>query len=209
MQAVQGLAVRLGSGFARVRGALYSGFGRDRWQKPEQVIAALGLEQGDRVADLGSGGGYFTFRLARAVGPSGVVFAVDRDRALLEAIERRATKEGQGNIRTVDAAVDDPALPELVQLVFVSNAYHHLKDRVDYFRRASRYLAPGGRIAILEGKREGLMARLFGHATSPATIRAEMRSAGYRVADTHELLPRESFFVFSLDEVAPERNATG
>jgi arsenite methyltransferase len=209
MQPVQGLAARLRSGFARIRGALYSGFGRDRWQKPEQVIAALALKPGDRVADLGSGGGYFTFRLARAVGPSGVVFAVDRDRGLLEGIARRATKEGLANIRAVDAAADDPALPEPVQLVFVSNAYHHLENHADYFRRASRYLAPGGRVAILEGKREGLMARLFGHATSPATIRAEMRSAGYRVVDAHELLRRESFLVFTLETPTHEAGAEG
>jgi arsenite methyltransferase len=200
MQAVQGLAACLGSAFARVRGALYSGFGRDRWQRPDEVIAALQLKPGDRVADLGSGGGYFTFRLARAVGPSGVVFAVDRDRALLDGIARRATKDGLANIQTVDADADDPALPEPVDLVFVSNAYHHLENHVDYFRRASRHLAPGGRIAILEGTREGLMARLFGHATSPATIRGEMRSAGYRVVDAHDLLRRESFFVFTRDE---------
>jgi arsenite methyltransferase len=209
MQAVQGLAARLGSGFARLRGALYSGFGRDRWQKPDDVIATLGLKPGDRVADLGSGGGYFTFRLARAVGPTGVVFAVDRDGGLLEEIGRRATRENTANVRTVDARDDDPALPEPVQLVFVSNAYHHLENRVDYFRGASRYLAPGGRIAILEGKREGLMARLFGHATSPATIRAEMRSAGYRVVDAHDLLHRESFLVFALEEPTPKAVAEG
>lgn len=201
MGGVQGPGARLGEAFARLRGALYSGFGRDRWQKPDEVIAALGLKPGDRVADLGSGGGYFTFRLARAAGPTGVVFAVDRDRALLQAIARRATKE-VANVRTVEAAVDDPALPELVQLIFVSHAYHHLDNRVEYFRAASQYLAPAGRIAILEGNRAGLMARLFSHGSSPATIRAEMRSAGYRVVDTHELLRRESFFVFARDDAS-------
>ena len=93
--------------------------------------------------------------------------------------------------------------------MFVSNAYHHLENHVDYFRRVSRYLAPGGRIAILEGKREGLLARLFGHATSPATIRAEMRSAGYRVVDAHELLRRESFLVFAPEGPTPKAGGEG
>src|SRR4030095_12939357 len=57
----------------------YEGWGRDRWQQPDGVIEALRLRPGDRVADLGSGGGYFTFRLAKAVGPTGHVYAVDVD----------------------------------------------------------------------------------------------------------------------------------
>jgi cyclopropane fatty-acyl-phospholipid synthase-like methyltransferase len=204
MQAVQLLAARIGAAFAAVKGALYSGFGRDRWQKPDEVIRALALKPGDRVADLGSGGGYFTFRLAREVTPSGIVYAVDRDLGLLRAIARRAAKEKVANVRTVEAAADDPALPEPVQLVFVSNAYHHLDHRAEYFRKAARYVALNGRIAILEGKREGFFARLFGHATSPATIRAEMRSAGYRVVDAHDLLPRESFLIFALEVPSAE-----
>jgi arsenite methyltransferase len=209
MQAVQRLGARAGSAFAALKGALYSGFGRDRWQKPEQVITALGLEPGDRVADLGSGGGYFTFRLARAVGSSGLAYAVDRDRRLLDAIAARASKEGVANVRTVFAATDDPALPEPVQLVFVSNAYHHLDDRVAYFRSAARYLAADGRIAILEGKKEGFFARLFGHATSPGTIRAEMRSAGYRVVAADDILPRQSFLIFALEAPSAEPGAQG
>jgi predicted methyltransferase len=58
----------------------YVGFGRDRWQQPDRVMAELGLQPGNQVADLGAGGGYFTVRLARAVAPSGVVYAVDTTR---------------------------------------------------------------------------------------------------------------------------------
>jgi len=58
----------------------YEGFNRDEWQKPEEVIKALSIQPGDHVADLGSGSGYFTFRLADAVGPTGKVYAVDIDK---------------------------------------------------------------------------------------------------------------------------------
>ncbi|MDP8957777.1 MAG: hypothetical protein M3N51_00920, partial [Actinomycetota bacterium] len=74
----------------------YSGLRRDRWQQPERVVAELGLQPGDRVADLGAGGGYFTFRLARAVGPSGVVYAVDTDRDVPSSLSERAVREGVG-----------------------------------------------------------------------------------------------------------------
>jgi len=89
----------------------YEGFGRDDWQKPGEVVAALAIRSGDRVADLGSGGGYFTFRLAQAVGPAGKVYAVDVDSALLDDLAERAKEQGYGNVARVLAKYDDPMLP--------------------------------------------------------------------------------------------------
>ena len=63
---------------------------RDRWQQPEVVIHSLSLQPGNHVADLGAGGGYFTFRLADAVGPTGKVYAVDIDKGNLEYIASQA-----------------------------------------------------------------------------------------------------------------------
>src|SRR3990172_9550282 len=85
----------------------YEGWGRDEWQQPERVVEALGLEPGARVADLGSGGGYFTFRLARAVGPTGKVYAVDVDEDLNAYVAERAREEGHANVETVLAEYTD------------------------------------------------------------------------------------------------------
>jgi predicted methyltransferase len=177
----------------------YEGFGRDRWQQPERVVAALEIEPGARVADLGAGGGYFTGRLADAVGPTGVVYAIDVDPDMTAYLEEHA----RPNVKVVLAPYDDPALPEPVDLIFTCNTYHHIGARADYFRNARRHLAPGGRVAIVELARHGWLQRLFAHFTPPETIRAEMEAAGYRQTEEHGFLERQSFLVFELAPVAP------
>jgi arsenite methyltransferase len=175
---------------------LYDGVGRDTWQQPERVIGALGLGPGDEVADLGSGTGYFTFRLAREVQPAGEVWAVDTDRALLAAIGRRAAEEGVHNVETVEIR-DELYLPHPVDLIFLSNVYHHLPEQTRYFADVRAVLKPGGRVAILESRPAGLFARLFGHATDPAVVRGAMERAGYRLVASHDFVERRSFQIFT------------
>jgi len=191
-------------GCASMKRAAYAPDDRNEWQKPDQVVAALELAPGSRVADLGAGGGYFTFRLADAVGPLGTVYAVDVDRAMLDYIARRAQEEGRANVVTVLAAPDDPELPDgAVDLVFTSNTYHHLPDRVSYFRKLHVDLAPGGRVAVVEYEAVGWFPRLFGHNTDPATIRGELHDAGYGLVRSYEFLPRQSFMIFEPSPPAP------
>jgi len=191
------LALPLLCGCTALKRFAYEGFGRDGWQKPEEVVAALALRPGDHVADLGSGGGYFTFRLAQAVGPAGRVYAVDVDAGLLKDIAGRAREQGYGNVEEVLAKYDDPMLPKSgVHLIFTSNVYHHLEDRVRYFSGAAKYLRPGGRVAIIDFRDAGL-AGMIGHATPEQLIRKEMGEAGYRLEREYEFLERQSFLVFS------------
>ena len=74
---------------------------RDEWQQPDRVMDALGIADGSRVADLGAGGGWFTTRLARRVGPNGIVYAEDIQREMIESIRRRVDREGLRNVRTI------------------------------------------------------------------------------------------------------------
>ncbi len=173
---------------------------RDAWQHPEKVITVLEIEPGQRVADLGSGGGYFSFRLADAVGPGGVVYAVDVDRAMNEDLARRARKRGYENIEIVMAAYDDPRIPgEGVDLIFTSNTYHHIEHRSAYFGNARRYLKPGGRVAIIDYKREGWLRKLIGHSMERDVITGEMESTGYRLESDHDFLPNQHFLVFAYE----------
>jgi arsenite methyltransferase len=179
-----------------VKRFLYEGVRRDRWQKPDLVLGALRLRPGMIVADLGSGAGYFTIRLARAIGPEGTVFAVDTDADLRDSVVERARGQGLGNVRAVAAGAEDPALPEPVDLIFLASVFHHLPDPPAYFRRAIAGLRPGGRVAILETRPEGLGARIFGHVTAPERVRSDMVAAGYRPTDSLEGLPRQSLQFF-------------
>src|SRR5512134_4139069 len=162
-----------------VKRCAYEGGGRDEWQKPDEVVRALELAPGARVADLGSGGGYFTFRLAEAVGAGGRVFAVDVDEGLNTYVREEAARRELTQIAIVLAAYDDPRIPEPVDLIFTSNTYHHLEARPAYFANARRYLRPGGRIAVVEYKRQGFFQWLFPHSTEASEIQAEMEEAGY------------------------------
>lgn len=177
---------------------LYEGFGRDGWQQPARVIEALGVEPGQRVADLGAGGGYFTFPLAEAVGPDGVVYAVDVDPDMTAYLEERATEEGAGQVRVVLGEYADPLLPDgEIDLLFTCNTYHHIEERPDYFRRVRADLAPGGRVAILELSDVSWFPRTFGHHTPRDRIVAEMEEAGYALAREHDFLERQHFLVFT------------
>jgi arsenite methyltransferase len=182
------------SGCDSIKRWMWAGPGRDDWQNPDQVVAALGLETGNEVADLGSGGGYFTFRMAEAVGDAGRVYAVDIEQSLLDYIAEEAEKRGLGQIKTILAPVDGLGLPDAsVDLIFLSNVYHHLPDPADYFRRARSTLKSGGRIAVLDFSDDGL---LRGHATPADKVKTELEAAGYRLAETHAFLERQSFQIF-------------
>jgi predicted methyltransferase len=191
------LVAAIASGCTSLKRFAYEGFGRDRWQQPERVVRALAVRPGSRVADLGAGGGYFTFRLADAVGPEGVVYAVDVDPGMVGWVRDRAAREERRNVEAILAAPDDPRLPPGgVDLVFTSNTYHHIADRTAYFARVRDVLRPGGRLAVIEYRHDASwLTRFFGHATTEETIRKELETAGWRVAAEHGFLARQTFLV--------------
>lgn len=191
-----GLLSRFRAAFKRLA---YSGLRRDRWQQPDQVLEALDLAAGERVADLGAGGGYFTFRLARAVGTSGIVYAVDTDDDMLAWLSDAAAAEGLVNVVPVRARPDEAQIPEPVDLAVLANVYHHLPEQLDYLRNLTLHLRPRGRVAVLESRPLGLH-RIFGHATSEEDIRADFDAAGYGLVARHDFLAHQSFQIFEQRE---------
>ena len=173
-----------------IRRLLYAGgTRRDRLRDPDTVVAALDLRPGMIVGDLGPGYGHFTLRMARAVAPDGVVHALDASQSTLDELRQAAEDRGITNLRYVRVRRDRLELPEPVDLLFVSATYHHLQDPATYFAAARTHLRAGGRVAILESRREGLLARWRGrHASSPRRILREMETAGYELSATHEVV---------------------
>ena len=196
------LVVAMGCGPLRRLG--YGGFARDSWQQPERVIESLALPPGAHVADLGSGGGYFTWPLAEAVGESGRVYAIDVDPDMTSHIAEESREKGYPNVQPILAEFDDPLIPEGgVDLIFTCNTYHHFDAREEYFRRAARYLRPGGRLAVIEFDGRGWIQRLFPHFTAPEDIRAELEAAGYRRVEDFDFLGSQSFQVFKRADASP------
>ena len=124
---------------------LLEGSDREQWQKPDQIMDRLGIADGSIVADLGAGGGWFTTRLARRVGPNGFVYAEDIQPQMIEAIGRRIQREGLLNVRTVLGTVKDPRLPRGIDAVLIVDAYHEMEDPVTLLRNVERSLKPQGR----------------------------------------------------------------
>ncbi len=181
-----------------IKRRMYEPADRDSWQHPERVIQSLSIAPGQRVADLGAGGGYFTFRLARAVGPTGVVYAIDVDPDMTGLLEASVA---EGDHANVEVLLVDPAEPELpgggLDLIFTCNTYHHLKERPAYFRRLKRYLNPEGRVAIIDHHPDGWLQWVVPHSSRSEVIRSEMEAAGYRLESAYDYLPKQSFLVFA------------
>jgi predicted methyltransferase len=124
---------------------------RDQWQRPAEVMDELGVRRGGVVADVGAGGGYFTFRLAERVGTQGKVYAEDIADDRLAEIRNRAKKEGPAQITTVLGAADDPHLPaESLDVVLVVNAYHEMKQYDAMLQGMYRALKPSGRLGVID-----------------------------------------------------------
>lgn len=168
---------------------------RDAWQMPDQVIAALHLKQGQTVADIGAGTGYFTVRLAKS-DASPRVYAVDIEPSMVKYLQKRAAKEGLNNILPVQASPDEPNLPEPVDLVLIVNTYHHIGDREAYFRRLATSVKPGGQVAIIDFKKDSPEGPPREFRFPPDRFITEMGRAGYKLTVRHRFLPRQEFLIF-------------
>lgn len=168
---------------------------RDAWQMPARVIDALGLKGGMSVADIGAGTGYFSMRLART-SPGLTVFAADIEPAMVEYLRKRAMSEHLKNVVPVLAGASSPNLPTLVDLALVVDTYHHLPNRVAYFRDLKTSLTPSGRVAIIDFRKDAPDGPPVEFRFSPEQIEAEFTQAGFRLESKLDFLPRQHFLIF-------------
>ena len=170
---------------------LLEGPDRDAWQQPEQVMDALGIADGARVADLGAGGGWFTVRLSRRVGPNGRVYAEDIQPQMIESIGRRIRREGLTNVITVLGTPNDPRLPTDLDAVLIVSTYPEMTDPVALLENVAASLKPNGRVGIID-------FRLEGGGPGPPTDERVEPDAVIRDAERAglQLLAREEFLTY-------------
>ena len=177
---------------------------RAGWQLPDKVIESLDIQPGDHVADIGAGGGYFTFILKDAVGLTGKVYAVDVEQEITEQLADRVAEDNHFNVVVILVEFEDTLLPdETIDLVFLCNTYHHIENRVDYFSNLKTDLKSDGRVAIIDMKDDltGIL-RLFAtapHWTPKQLPLSEMERAGYRHQSSFDFLPVQNFEVFAVN----------
>jgi predicted methyltransferase len=172
--------------------------GRDEEQRPDEVLRKMGLKDGDVVADLGAGSGYFTRRLAKAVAPSGRVYAVDVQPEMIGLLKRSVEMEGLTNVVPVLGTGDDPRLPkDALDWILLVDVYHELQQPKAMLARMREALRETGRVALIEYRLEGTSAAHIRaeHRMSPQQVLAEWEPAGFRLAKRHEFLPTQHFFV--------------
>ena len=160
---------------------------RDRWQRPADIIQALGVSDGSSVADLGCGSGYFALKLSNVVGSSGRVLAVDIRMLPLVFLWFRGIHSTSGNLQVVHGEPNDPHLPDgALDALLIANTFHELTDAGSILDHAFRALRPGGRLVIVDrggrpakdGPRE---AEAGHHELSPTRVEAEVRKSGFEI----------------------------
>lgn len=172
---------------------------REDEEAPTKAIAALALKPGMTVADIGAGSGYYAVRLARAVGPTGKVFATDVQRGMLDLIQKRMIAERIDNVTPVLGATDDPALPaQSLDLALMVDVYHELQTPQTFMRRLRETLKPDGRLVLLEFRKEDPKVPIREeHKMSVDEARRELTADGYVFQTSIEVLPWQHMLVFT------------
>jgi predicted methyltransferase len=170
---------------------------RDAWQKPDQVVAALGLTKGQTACDIGSGPGYFTLRLARAVGPTGFVYAEDVEARMLTTLRDRLERARVRNVAPVLGLSDDPLLPPgICDVVLVVDTYHQFPDRAAYLKQLRRSLKPKGRVVNIDyHRRPTPVGPPLDHRVAREVFLSEASAAGLTLAGEQSFLPYQYFLL--------------
>lgn len=181
--------------------AVFDDPARDAWQKPAALVNALGLKRGNRVADLGAGTGYFLKYLSEAVAEEGIVWALDTEPKMVEHMTERAQKAGLKNVRPRTCPADSPGLPDdSVDLVLVVDTWHHLDDRLEYLKKLAGVLASGGRVAIVDFKKDAPPppGPPKEHRLDRTFVVAEFQTAGWTLLEEPRLLEHQYVLIFKI-----------
>jgi len=170
---------------------------RDEWQRPEQIMDALKISDGAVVADLGVGAGWFTVRLARRVGPNGLVYAEDVQTEMIQATQRRVQREGLRNVKPILGTEEDPRLPAgKIDAVLIVGIYHEIRNPVVLLRNVARALKPSGRIGIIDfTPGDGGPGPKAEQRVDPDVILQDATRAGLRLLKQETFLPFQYFLI--------------
>ena len=178
---------------------------RETEEQPQLVIDALAIKPGQTIADLGAGSGYYSFRIAPLVGPTGKVLAIDIEPTMLDVIAQRASREHVTNITTVRSSARDPNLaPHSVDLLFMVDVYHELEYPYEVMSKVREALKAGGRVALVEYRAEDPAVQIKPvHKMSEAQVRREMQAAGFKHVKTVRTLPLQHLILFEAGSPPP------
>lgn len=175
---------------------------REQWQKPEFIMDELKIAEGSAVAELGAGGGWFTIRLARRVGPNGIVYAEDIQPEMIEAMRVRLQHENLPNVRPILGTPNDPRLPAPVDVVVMVETFREMDDppRSDakvLLSNVARALTVQGRVGIVDFKPGGGgPGPAPDERVSPEKVVATATAAGLHLVARDEVPPFMYLLIF-------------
>lgn len=171
---------------------------RGEWQKPDEVIRALGLKKGQRVADIGAGSGYFTRRFAAAVAPGGEAIGYDVDPGMVTAMKEDAAKRKINNYRALLIRPERPDLGKSAfDMIFICNTYHHMDNRVTYLEYLKPSLNKNGRVVIVDYRKDSKFGPPAAFKLEEGRVTGEFSKAGYRLLKKHDFLPNQYILEFA------------
>lgn len=163
---------------------------RNAWQKPDEVVALMGLHPGHTVADIGAGTGYFLPHLSKAVGTGGSVVGVDIEADMVRHMRERAEREGLPNVRVRQGRPDDAALhPATMDRILIVNTWHHIPNRPAYARKLRDALRPRGRVYVVDYTLDSPQGPPKAHRLPPERVIEELKAGGLDANLAEESLP--------------------
>ena len=171
---------------------------REAEEQPDRVVETLGIPEGARVVDLGAGTGYFTWRLAKQVGPTGRVIAVDIQQGMLDRLERNIRERGVENVQIVLGEPGDPRIPPgYADLVLLVDVYHELAQPETIMEHVRRGLKPGGQVVVIEYRKEDASIPLPPvRKMTVAEVRSELEPLGFRFVASMDFVPTQHIIIF-------------
>jgi len=179
--------------------------GRAEWQKPDEVIRALDLREGETLCDVGSGPGYFALRAARRLEASGWVYAEDVEATMIDALRDRVSQARLSNVTPILGLPDDPLLPRgACDVVLVVNTYHLFPNGPAFLRRLAKSLKAGGRLVNIDfQKRETPQGPIVARRVAKEAFLAEALRASFSPVREENFLPYQYFIILKPTRSSP------
>ena len=178
---------------------------REEEEQPEAMLDALKIAPGSTVADVGAGVGYTSLRMARRVGPEGLVLATDIQPQMLQMLASNARTAGVENIRPIRSTATDPKLPEgEVDLILMVDVYHECTHPEETLQGLRKALKPGGRLVLVEFRGEDPDVPIKPeHKMTFAQVRREIEPQGFTFKEKFDFLPWQHIIVFEKPATPP------